>query len=154
MLYNEKLYEFLKAYEGGPFSASQSRAGNWLQYTLHKVELGCVQIKLTVRDELCNPWAQMHGGIFALIMDEAVGLSFFTVCNNEHYTTSNLHVEHLKSAPLQEVLIAEGKVIKHGRKVAYIEGTIYNSKMEIICRATSNLINTGNLIFDNNNAIQ
>ena len=141
-------YHYIKKDEGGKFHGSKSAAGNWMQYILHKVEPGEVHMALTVLPEMCNPLKNLHGGIYSLIMDEAVGLAFFSVCKGEFYTTCNLNVEHLKSAALGEKLIAIGKVVKHGKKVAYTEGSIYNSKNELICRATSNLINTGKRIFD------
>jgi acyl-coenzyme A thioesterase 13 len=119
-----------------------------MQYILQKVEPGEVHLQLEVLPAMCNPLQQLHGGIFSLIMDEAVGLAFFTVCEGLFYTTCNLNVEHLRSANLGEQLLAVGKVIKHGKKVAYTEGSIFNSKNELICRATSNLINTGKQLQD------
>jgi acyl-coenzyme A thioesterase 13 len=142
------IYQFLKQFEGGPFKASKSAAGNWMQYILKEVNQGEVHMQLNVLPDMCNPLGQLHGGIFALIMDEAVGLAFYTVCEGEFYTTVNLNVEHLLSAALGEELTAIGKVIRHGKKIAYTEGSIYNSKNQLICRATSNLVNTGKHIFD------
>ncbi len=148
MLYQENLLALIASYKGGPFQASESRAGNWLQYIIKDAQAGMVQIELTVLDQHCNPWKQIHGGVTALVMDEIIGLTFLTVSNGELYTTVNLNTEYLKPGLLGDVLIAEGKVIKHGKRIAYAEGTIYNHKKEIIARATSNLLNTGNLIFE------
>jgi uncharacterized protein (TIGR00369 family) len=141
-------YQYIKQDEGGKFHGSKSAAGNWMQYTLAKVELGEVHLQLTVLPDMCNPMMQLHGGIFCLIMDEAVGLAFFSVSDGDFYTTCNLNVEHLRSAALGEQLLAVGKVIKHGKKIAYTEGSIFNSKNELICRATSNLVNTGKKLKD------
>jgi acyl-coenzyme A thioesterase 13 len=144
----QKLFDLLKKNIGGPFVESKSAAGKWMQYTLQEVKEGEVCLRLTVLPDMCNPLQQLHGGIFALIMDEAVGLAFYTVCKGEFYTSANLHVHHLRSAALGEVLYATGQVIKHGKKIAYTEGTIRNANNEIICRATSDLIYTGKRIFD------
>jgi uncharacterized protein (TIGR00369 family) len=141
-------YQYIKQDEGGTFHGSKSAAGNWMQYTLAKVEPGEVHLQLNVLPDMCNPMMQLHGGIFCLIMDEAVGLAFFSVCEGDFYTTCNLNVEHLRSAALGEQLLAVGKVIKHGKKIAYTEGSIFNSKNELICRATSNLVNTGKKLKD------
>jgi acyl-coenzyme A thioesterase 13 len=141
------MYEKLKAFEGKKFTESQSAAGQGLQYILEKVTPGSVTLKLTVLESMTNPWKQLHGGIFALIMDEAVGIAFYTVCKGEYYTTVNLNVEHLMSAAIGETLYATGTVIRHGKKIAYTEGSIYNGDNQLICRATSNLVNTGKRIF-------
>jgi acyl-coenzyme A thioesterase 13 len=94
--------ETLISYLGKPFTASNSAAGHWLQYTLHAVDAGSIALKLKVRPELTNPWQQLHGGVYALIMDETLGLAFATASMGAYYTTINLNVEHLYSANLNE----------------------------------------------------
>jgi uncharacterized protein (TIGR00369 family) len=141
-------FDTVKKYEGGAFTESKSAAGALLNYTLHHVAPGEVHLAMQVQAHHCNPLQHLHGGIYALIMDEAIGLAFYTVCDGAYYTTVNLNVEHLLSAPLNENLIAIGRVIRHGKTVAYTEGDIYNSAGALICRATSNLINTGKRIFE------
>jgi acyl-coenzyme A thioesterase 13 len=141
------MYEHLKQYEGKRFTESKSAAGQSLQYILQDIKPGSVTLKITVLESMTNPLKGLHGGIFALIMDEAVGLAFYTVCKGEYYTTVNLNVEHLMSAGIGETIYATGTVVRHGKKIAYTEGSIYNSEHQLICRATSNLVNTGKRIF-------
>lgn len=141
------MYQHLKQFEGKKFTESRSAAGQSLQYILHEVREGSVTLKLTVLESMTNPWKELHGGIFALIMDEAVGLAFYTVSNGAYYTTIDLNVAHLLSAKIGDELTAIGKVVRHGKRIAYTEGSIYNSENQLICRATSNLVNTGKRIF-------
>jgi acyl-coenzyme A thioesterase 13 len=144
---NNIYFSHVKAHEGTRFLSNESAASRLLAYTVAKVELGRVELKILVTDELTNPVKGLHGGIYALIMDEAVGIAFYTQCAGEYYTTVNLNVEHLYSAQLGEEITAIGYVVRHGKKIAYTEGEIYNSHGQLICRATSNLINTGKRIF-------
>lgn len=141
-------YEMLKSSEGGPFKEIKSGAGRWMQYTLTRVERGEVTFSVTVLPDMCNPLNALHGGIYCLMMDEAVGLALYTVCEGDFYTTVDLNVAHLFSATCGEVLTCQGKVLRKGKKIAYTEGSIFNAKGELICRATSNLVNTGKRIFD------
>jgi acyl-coenzyme A thioesterase 13 len=141
-------YEMLKASEGGPFKEIKSGAGKWMNYTITKVERGEIAFTLTVTPDMCNPLNALHGGIYCLIMDEAVGLALYTVCEGDFYTTVDLNVNHLLSAPLGEKLTAKGQVIRRGKKIAFTEGSIFNSEGQLISRATSNLVNTGKRIFD------
>jgi uncharacterized protein (TIGR00369 family) len=145
---NNKYLQLLLTFLNVPFTSSRSEAGKLLNYKLIAVNEGEIKFEFVVDKKLCNPGMHLHGGIYALAMDEAVGLAFFTICNGEYYTTVNLNVEHLYSAPLGETLIATGKVIRHGKKIAYTEGEIHNSANQLICKATSNLINTGKRIFE------
>jgi uncharacterized protein (TIGR00369 family) len=145
---NNICFNHVKGFEGGKFLESASAAGRLLNYTLSKVEEGRIEMSIVVTEQLTNPLKRLHGGIYALIMDEAVGVAFYTVCQGEYYTTVNLNVEHLYSANLGETIRAVGYVVRHGKKIAYTEGEIYNEAGALICRATSNLINTGKRIFD------
>jgi acyl-coenzyme A thioesterase 13 len=140
---NNIYYRHMKQHEGQSFIETKSAAGKLLHYKLLDVQEGKVTIELTVTEQIINPFGGLHGGIYALIMDECVGLAFYTICNGELYTTVNLNVEHLWSAMLGEVITATGQVIRYGKKIAYTEGEIRNAKGDLICRATSNLINTG-----------
>jgi uncharacterized protein (TIGR00369 family) len=81
-------------------------------------------------------------------MDEAVGLALYTVCEDQFYTTVDLHVNLLWSVQQGDVVTAVGKVIRRGKKIAYTEGAIYAADGTIICKATSNLVNTGKKISD------
>jgi acyl-coenzyme A thioesterase 13 len=140
---NNIYYRHVKQYEGQPYLDSKSAAGKLLRYTLIDVQEGRITIKLTVTEQITNPFGGLHGGIYALIMDECVGLAFYTICNGELYTTVNLNVEHLWSAMLGEEITATGYVVRHGKKIVYTEGEIRNANGDLICRATSNLVNTG-----------
>jgi acyl-coenzyme A thioesterase 13 len=139
--------ETILSCKGKPFTASKSAAGQWLKYIIVDAKAGEIILKLTVLPEHTNPWQQLHGGVYALIMDETLGLAFATASLGEYYTTININVEHLYSANLNEEITAIGRVIRHGKKVAYLEGEILNSQNQLICRATSNVINTGKRIF-------
>ena len=143
---NPILYK-LKQFEGKFFTNTQSEAGKWLNYKLLKVEEGEIEASFLVRPEMCNPSGMLHGGMIGMIMDEMCGLAFFTLGNLYFYTTVNLSIDYLYSAPKNSTVIAKSKVIRSGKKIANTQCTIFDEQNNIIAIATSNLVNTGKEIF-------
>jgi uncharacterized protein (TIGR00369 family) len=138
----------LKLYLNKTFEASNSQAGKWLQYSLIEVNQGELTAKLTIREEMTNPNGQLHGGMYALIFDEICGLSFYSMGYTTFYTTINLHVDFLKSANLNEEITIQAKVLRAGKRSAFVIGDIFNAKQEHLAHATTNLINTHKEIFN------
>src|ERR1700744_4460464 len=91
-----KLLEWLKEhYEGKQVNGSLSQAGNWLQFRLEKLEKGAAEISLIVRPEMTNPYGNIHGGMMALVIDEAIGWSVISLDAGQHYTSMNLAMDFL-----------------------------------------------------------
>lgn len=144
----DKILEQLKNWEGKKVELSKSAAGVWLEYYIEKIESGEAAIWLHVKNEMTNPLGNLHGGMIAMIMDEICGLAHLTLGKETFYTTVNISVDFLWSAALGEKIFAKGKVIRSGKKIANIEGEIFNENKECIARATTNLVNTDKLMFD------
>jgi acyl-coenzyme A thioesterase 13 len=138
----------LKLYEGEYFTQSKSAAGKWLNYKLLEVNDTRLKASLIVREEMTNPSKQLHGGIYALICDELCGLAFYNMGYPTFYTTVNLHVDYLRSAILGEEIIASAKVIRAGKRIAYVTCDLYNTLNEHLAHATTNLINTNKAVFE------
>lgn len=142
------IFNKLKRFEGKVFDQSLSAAGRWLAYTIIKVEPGNVEVSLPVRPEMTNPSQQLHGGMMAMIMDEISGVAFYSLGSSTYYTTVNLVVDYLYSAPVGETILAKGSVQRQGKKIANVSCEVFDSKGTCLARATTNLVNTQKEIFD------
>ena len=138
----------LKQLEGKHFTQSHSKAGKWLNYKIIRVEAGEIEVSIEVREEMTNPVKMLHGGMAAMICDEICGLAFYSTSAETIYTTVNLSIDYLYSAPIGSTVFAIGKVIRKGKKIANIECTIYDENRTIIVHATSNLLNTEKEVFE------
>ncbi|MBL7765575.1 MAG: PaaI family thioesterase [Chitinophagaceae bacterium] len=136
------IYNQLKLLIGKPFKHSESMAGRWLEYTLLSVEPGELEATLVVRKEMTNPNHMLHGGMIAMISDELCGLAFYSLGYTHYYTTVNLSVDYLYSAPEGSTIRAKASVMRSGKKIANIECYIYDADNRIISHAKSNLVNT------------
>ena len=83
-----------------------------------------------------------------MICDEICGLAFYSTNSETIYTTINLSIDYLYSAPIGTTVFAVGKVIRKGKKVANTECTIYDENRTIIVHAKSNLLNTEKPTFE------
>lgn len=138
----------LKQLEGKYFNDSHSKAGKWLHYKILKVEPGLIEVSIEVREDMTNPVKMLHGGMAAMICDEICGLAFYSTSSETIYTTVNLSIDYLYSAPLGSTVRAVGKVIRKGKKIANTECTIYDEQNNIIVHAKSNLLNTDKEVFE------
>lgn len=70
----------------------------------------------------------VHGGVYATILDTAMGASVVTLLNEGETTaTTSLYVEFLRAAREGETLTARGDVLRRGHHIAFAEGNLFGS---------------------------
>lgn len=103
---------------------------------------GSIRIRLPIRDELCNAaGAPLHGGVVASLIDMAIGGALGTLreaaAGGVDQTSIELNVGFIAAARRGDVF-AEGRILKHGRTLAFGEASITDAegKLLAIGRAT------------------
>jgi uncharacterized protein (TIGR00369 family) len=89
---------------------------------------GWVRLRIPIRDEIRNAvGAPVHGGLYSALVDMAVGGALGTLHAEAEggvgQTTLDLNVSFLAAAR-QGDIIAEGRIIKRGRTIAFGEAKI------------------------------
>jgi uncharacterized protein (TIGR00369 family) len=70
----------------------------------------------------------VHGGVYATILDTAMGASVVSLLNEGETTaTTSLYVEFLRAARKGDTLTAHGEVLRRGRHIAFAEGNLYDA---------------------------
>lgn len=87
------------------------------------VREGWARLRVPIRDDLRNaPGAPVHGGVYAALVDAAVGCALSTVheasSGGVGQTTLDLNVTFLAAARGAEIF-AEGTLLRRGRTVAF-----------------------------------
>jgi len=68
----------------------------------------------------------VHGGVYATILDTAMGAAVLSVLGTgETAATTSLYVEFLRAAREGDTLTARGEVLRRGRHLAFAEGNLY-----------------------------
>jgi len=131
-----------ETYEGKEVQDSRSQAGNWLGFTLERIEKGEAVLTLPVKKEMTNPYGNIHGGMMSRVIDEAIGWAVVSLDAEHHYTSLTLNVDFLYAIKLGERLRAESRVLRVGKKIINVECHVYDMKDRVLARANSNLIVT------------
>lgn len=134
--------KYLKKQIDKPFTHSISPSTLLLGGTLRHIGLGEVWVDYLVKHEFSNPIGMIQGGFLAAIIDDTIGIAFFSMEPKLMFTTTNLNVNYLFGARKGEVVRAKANVIRMGKKIANFECKVYNSKDEVIASSTTNLVVT------------
>jgi uncharacterized protein (TIGR00369 family) len=67
----------------------------------------------------------VHGGVYATILDTAMGAAVVSLLTETETTaTTSLYIEFLRAARAGETLTARGEVLRRGRHIAFAEGNL------------------------------
>jgi uncharacterized protein (TIGR00369 family) len=135
--------QFIKDnFEGKVVTDSRSPAGNWIGFTLEKIEKGAAELTATIKHEMTNPYGHIHGGMMSLVIDEAIGWAVVSLDTELHYTSLTLNLDFLYAAKEGEKIRAKSHVLRVGKKIINVECHVYNMDDKILASASSNLIVT------------
>src|SRR6266436_2692019 len=98
---------------------------------------GRATVMLAAGPQHANPMGTLHGGIVCDIADAAMGMAFAsTLAPEESFTTVELKINFFR--PVWEArLKAEGKVVRRGRTIGYVECTITDEESRLVAKAAS-----------------
>src|SRR6202049_1900628 len=98
---------------------------------------GRATVTLSAGPQHANPMGTLHGGILCDIADAVMGMAFAsTLAPGESFTTVELKINFFR--PVWEAhLRAEGKVVRRGSTVGYIECEIMDEAGRLIAKASS-----------------
>jgi len=84
-----------------------------------------------------NPMGTLHGGILCDIADAAMGMAFAsTLAPDESFTTVELKINFFRPV-WKAQLRAEGKVVRRGKMIGYVECEVADEKGRMIAKASS-----------------
>jgi uncharacterized protein (TIGR00369 family) len=98
---------------------------------------GRAVVTLAAGPQHANPMGTLHGGILCDIADAAMGIAFAsTLAPEETFTTVELKINFFR--PVWEArLQAEGRVVRRGRNLGYVECEITDDGGRLVAKAAS-----------------
>jgi acyl-CoA thioesterase len=103
------------------------------------VDAGKAVLRMEVRPDMLNGVGWLQGGIFTALADEAMALALYSLlAPHEGIATISESTSFIRGVR-NGVLIAEGRVIKKGRRVAFAEGdvTLDQKEKKILARTSA-----------------
>ena len=94
-------------------------------------------VTLTAGPQHANPMGTLHGGVLCDIADAAMGIAFAsTLAPGESFTTVELKINFFR--PVWEATLkAEGKVVRRGRSIGYVECEVTDERGQLVAKAAS-----------------
>lgn len=106
-------------------------------FEAQKVAQGHSLITLAAGPQHANPMGTLHGGVLCDIADAAMGMAFAsTLAEGESFTTVELKINFFRPVWTAQ-LKAEGKVVRRGSTVGYIECEITDEQARLVAKAAS-----------------
>lgn len=98
---------------------------------------GRATVTLSAGPQHANPMGTLHGGILCDIADAAMGMAFAsTLAPEESFTTVELKINFFR--PVWEAnLKAEGKVVRRGKTLGYVECEVTDDQGQLVAKASS-----------------
>lgn len=85
-----------------------------------------------------NPLGGVHGGFAATVLDSVTGCAVHTLLEaGVGIATIDLHVKMLKAVPIEQDLIAEGRVINLSRSLGVSEASLRDAEGTLFAHATA-----------------
>lgn len=91
---------------------------------------GTAEMEIPVAPMHYNSAGIVHGGVFAGLIDSAMGMAMLT--KNKAGVTTSLNVQYLKGAGKGDVLRAEAEVTHNGNTMLYCSCKIYNQRGDLL----------------------
>jgi len=94
-------------------------------------------VTLAAGPQHANPMGTLHGGILCDIADAAMGMAFAsTLAPEESFTTIELKINFFR--PVWEAALkADGKVVRRGNSLGYVECEITDDRGRLVAKAAS-----------------
>ena len=116
--------------------------GDTLGFKLIEAEAGRVVMQGSPDERSYNLIGTVHGGWSASILDSALALSVLsTLTVDQGFTTVDIRINYLRPLTRETgPVLAEGKVIQAGRRLAYSEARLVDGQGKVICHGTGSCL--------------
>lgn len=99
-------------------------------------ERGLCVVGGTVEGRHLNINGVVHGGVYATILDTAMGGAVITILKATEVTaTTSLYVEFLRPAREGQTMRAEGRVVRRGHHLAFVQGRLNDGEGTLLSQA-------------------
>ena len=98
--------------------------------------------RYTPPPEFASPRGAVQGGLIAGFLDEVMGGALLAVSDGAQLPLNlDMNLTFLRMVPL-ETITGKGRVVRTGKRVAFLEGELYDREGNLLARATSTAIPT------------
>ncbi|WP_245228550.1 PaaI family thioesterase [Pontixanthobacter sp. CEM42] len=105
-------------------------------------ETATVTVRYTPPPSFASPRGAVQGGLIGGFLDEVMGTALLAATDGELLPLNlDMNMSFARMVPM-ETIIAKGRVIRVGRRVAFLEGELFDKDGNLLARATSTAMPT------------
>lgn len=109
--------------------------GRHLGFEVLEAHRGIASVRLELAEHICNRRGVAHGGALASLLDAALGAAVISATKpHEWCGTLQLSIQYNDPAR-HGPLLANGRVVRRGRTVAFAEGEVVDARGHTVARA-------------------
>lgn len=106
----------------------------------HDEERGWIKFEFEGKAEFLNPAGRVQGGFVTAMLDDTMGPAVLLKSGGAMYPSSiDINVSFL-SAAKPGPLFCEGEVVRLGKSVGFVQGSLADGDGRVIARATSSVM--------------
>jgi len=121
--------------------AKEEPIASFLKMQLLELSPGYAKVAMKIPPEYQNFNGLVFGGIAMAVADQAFAYAVNSV--NRPSIASQFNIHFIAAAKVGDELIAEGRVVKSGRRVSIAEMTVTNQEGKLIAKATGTTVPVG-----------
>ena len=102
-------------------------------------DAGRSELAVTLRDELCNSWSVVHGGVTMTLLDVAMAQAARSPNQAGHAQGGSVVTIEMKTSfmrPGVERLCARGSVLRRTASLAFCEASLVDAAQQLVAHAT------------------
>lgn len=132
-----------KIYEGQRSPSAALMGSEFVSFDPEKREL---TTRFTPPPSFASPRGAVQGGLIAGFLDEVMGGALLATTDGSQHGQKlplnlDMKLSFVRMVPLGPI-IAKGRVVKAGKRVAFLEGELFDEEGKLLARATSTAIPT------------
>ena len=89
---------------------------------------------------MTNPLGTLQGGIFATMMDDALGVAVYSLGKDRLYTSVNFVIDYLEGALEGDLIHITAEVVREGSTMLNVSMKAKNASGKLLATASSNLV--------------
>ena len=118
-----------------------NRLFNFLEVEIGEISKEKAELGLKAKKDFLQGGCIVAGGILATMLDEAMAhVVLANLSEGEKTVTIDMNVSYLKAVNDSDYLLAEGRIIRRGRRVIYVEADIRLESGAVAAKATASFL--------------
>ncbi|MXP45994.1 hotdog fold thioesterase [Altererythrobacter luteolus] len=105
-------------------------------------ETATATVEYTPPPSFASPRGAVQGGLIGGFLDEVMGTALLAATDGELLPLNlDCNISFCRMVPM-ETITAKGRVVRLGRRIAFLEGELFDKQGNLLARATSTAIPT------------